>query len=89
MINLTSAQATQTHMMTKLPNKHYKTHTTIKLHGETVPMTILAGLLLDLVSPSKFDKIHQCRTTQFKFSTLLVLTHVVLDPSKQGIEKFK
>ena len=25
------------------------------------------GLFLDLVSPSKFDKIHQCRTAQFKF----------------------
>ena len=55
------------HMMMKLPNKHYKTHTTIKLHGETVPMTILAGLLLDPASPSTFDKIHQCRTAQLKF----------------------
>ena len=26
MINLTSMQATQMHMMTKLPNKHYETH---------------------------------------------------------------
>ena len=42
-------------------------HTTIKLHEETIPMTILAGLLLDPASPSKFDKIHQCRTAQFKF----------------------
>ena len=62
-----SAQATQTCMMRKLHNKQYETHTTIQLHGKTVPMTILAGLLLDLASPSKFDKIHQCRTTQFKF----------------------
>ena len=62
-----STQATQTQMMMKLPNKHYETHTTIKLHGETIPMTILAVLRLDPVSPSKFDKIHQCRTTQFKF----------------------
>ena len=54
-------------MMTKLPNKQYELHTTIKLHGETVPMTILAGLLLDLASPSKFGKIHQCRTFQFTF----------------------
>ena len=53
--------------MTKLPNKQYETHTTIKLHGETVAMTILAGLLIDVASPSKFDKIHQCRTIQFKF----------------------
>ena len=60
-------QATQTCMITKLPNKHYGTHTTIKLHGETVPMTMLAGLLLDLVSPSKYNKTHQCRTPQFKF----------------------
>ena len=61
-INLMSAQATQTCMMMKLPTKHYEMHTTIKLHGETIPIKILAGLLLDLVSPSKFDKIHQCRT---------------------------
>ena len=61
-----SAQATRTCAMMKLPNKQYETHTTIKLHGKTIPMTILAGLLLDLASPSKFDKIHQCRTTQFK-----------------------
>ena len=67
MINLMSTQATKMHTMTKLPNKQYETHTTIKLHGETVPMTILAGLLLDLASPSKFDKIHQCRTAWFKF----------------------
>ena len=67
MINPMSAQATRTCMMMKLPNKHYKTHTTIRLYGDTVPMTILAGLLLDLVSPSKFDKIHQCRTAQFNF----------------------
>ena len=54
-------------MITKLPNKQYETHTTVKLHGETVPMTILAGILLDLASPSKFGKIHQCRTAQFIF----------------------
>ena len=53
--------------MTKLPNKQYETHTTIKLHGEPISMTILAGLLLDLASPRKFGKIHQCRTTQFIF----------------------
>ena len=48
-------------MMTKLPNKQYKTHTTINLHGETVAMTILAGLLLDPARSRKFDKIHQCK----------------------------
>ena len=51
----------------KLPNKQYETHRTIKLHGETIPMTILAGTLLDLASPSKFGKIHQCRTVPFIF----------------------
>ena len=66
MINLTSAQATQTHTMMKLPNKQYETHTTIKIHGETIPMTILAGLVLDLASASKLDKHHQSRTAQFK-----------------------
>ena len=60
-------QATQTCTMMKIPNKQYKTHTTIKLHQDTIAMTILAGLLLDLASPRTFDKIHQCRTTQFKF----------------------
>ena len=54
-------------MMIKLPNKQYETQTTIKLHVETIPMTIMAGLLLDLASPSKFGKIHQCRTAQFIF----------------------
>ena len=54
-------------MMMKLPNKQNGTQTTIKLYVETIPMTILAGLLLDLASPSKFGKIHQCRTAQFNF----------------------
>ena len=66
MINPTNTQATRTHTMTQLPKKQYKTLTTIKLHGETIVMTILAGLLLDLASPNKFDKIHQCRTAHFK-----------------------
>ena len=32
-INPMTMQATQTCTMTKLPNKQYETHTTIKLHG--------------------------------------------------------
>ena len=67
MINLMSTQATQTCTTTKLPNKQYETHTTIKFHGETIPMTILAGILLDLASPSKLSRIHQCSTAQFIF----------------------
>ena len=67
MINLTSAQVTQTHMMTKLPNKQYNTHTTIKLRGEAISMTILAGVLLDLASSTKFGNIHLCKTAQFIF----------------------
>ena len=66
MINQTSMQATRTHTMMKLPNNQYETHNN-KFHGETISMTILKGLLLDLVSPSKFGRIHQCRTTQFIF----------------------
>ena len=31
---------TQPHMMTKLPIKQYKTHTTLRLHGETIPTMI-------------------------------------------------
>ena len=34
MINPTSTQTTQTCTMMKLSNKQYKTHTTIKLHGQ-------------------------------------------------------
>ena len=67
MINLTRVEATETCMMTKLNKKLYETHTTIKFHGETVAMTILAGLLQGLAGPSKFGKIHQCRTLQFIF----------------------
>ena len=65
--NPMSAQATQTCMMMKLPYKLCETHTAAKLHGETIAMTILAGLVLDLANPGKFEKIHQCRTAQFKF----------------------
>ena len=73
---LASLQATQPCMTTKLPIKQYKTHTTIKLHGETIPTMMLARSHQDLSSPSKFGKIHQCGTS----STLLVLTHEVPHP---------
>ena len=46
-------------------------------------MTILPGLLLDLATPSKFGKIHQCRTAQFIFY-IDGTDHVVLGPSKRG-----
>ena len=36
MTKLASVQVTQTSMMTKLPIKHYETHTTTKIHGETI-----------------------------------------------------
>ena len=81
MINPTSTQATQTHTTTKLTNKQYETHTTIKLHGETIPMTILAGLLLDHASPSKLTRSINVGPPSSS-STLVVLTHVALDPSK-------
>ena len=35
-----SAKVTQASMMTKLPIKHYETHTTTKIHGETIPTII-------------------------------------------------
>ena len=54
-------------MMTKLPTKHYQMHTTLRLHGETIPTKILARSLQDLRGPSKFGKIHQCGTSQFNF----------------------
>ena len=41
MTNPSSAQATQTWTMMELPIKQYKTHTTIKLHGETIPTMIM------------------------------------------------
>ena len=40
MTNPASAEVTQTSMMTKLPIKHYETHTTTKIHGETIPTMI-------------------------------------------------
>ena len=72
-------------MMTKLPIKHYKTHTTTKRHGETIPTVILARSHQDQPSPSKFGKIHQCGTSQFEFyigGTYLVITHEVPHPPK-------
>ena len=75
-------------MATKLPIKHYKTHTT-KIHGETIPTVILARSLQDQPSPSKFGKIHQCGTSQFKFSvggTYLVITYDIPHPPKREIE---
>ena len=54
-------------MMTKLPIKQYKKHTTIKLHGKTIHTMVLARSSQDHASPSKFGKIHQCGTTQFNF----------------------
>ena len=40
MTKLASAQVTRTSMMTKLPIKHYETHTTTATHGETIPTMI-------------------------------------------------
>ena len=72
-------------MATKLPIKHFETHTTTKNHGETIPTVILARSLQNHPSISKFDKIHQCGTSQFKFyigGTYLVITHEVPHPPK-------
>ena len=60
-------QAIQTCMTMKLPMKQYETHTTTKLHGETIPTLILARSLHDLPSQGKSGKIHQYRTSQFNF----------------------
>ena len=67
MTKLASVHGTQPGTMTKLPIKQYKRHATIKLHGETIPIMILARSFQDLPSPSKFGRIHQCGTSQFKF----------------------
>ena len=86
MTNRASTQETQPCMATKLPIKHYKTHTTTKIHGETIPTVILARSHQDQPSPSKFAKIHQCGTSQFKFyigGTYLVITHEVPHPPKR------
>ena len=40
MTKLVSTQVTQTSMMTKLPIKHYETHTTTTIYGETIPTMI-------------------------------------------------
>ena len=73
-------------MVAKLPIKHYKTHTTAKIYGETIPTVILPRSLQDQPSPSKFGKIHQCGTSQFKFYvgvTYLVITHEVPHPQSK------
>ena len=75
-------------MVTKLPNKNYKTHTTTKIHGETIPTVNLARSLQYQPSPSKFGKIHQSGTSQFKFyigGTYLEITHEVPHPPKREI----
>ena len=75
-------------MTTKLPSKQYETHTTLRLHGETIHTMILARSLQDLPSPSKFGKIHPCGTSQFNFyvgGTHLEITHGVPHPPKQDV----
>ena len=67
MTNLASVQATQSLMTMKLPMKQYETHTTIKLHGDTILTMILARPFQDLPSQGKFGKIHQCGTSQLSF----------------------
>ena len=75
-------------MAAKLPIKHYETHTTTKIHDETILTVILARSHQEQPSPSKFGKIHVCGTSQFKFyigGTYLVITHEVPHPPKRGI----
>ena len=77
-------------MVTKLPIKHYKTHTTTKIHGETITTVILARSHQDQPSygRNKFGKIDQCGTSQFKFyvvGTHLVITHEVPHLTKREI----
>ena len=70
-------------MVTKLPIKHYKTHTTTTIHGETILTVILASSFQDQPSPSKFGKIYQYGTSQFNFyisGTYLVIIHEVPHP---------
>ena len=62
-----SMQATLTCMRTKLPNKQYNTHTTIKLHCKTVHTIVLAISFQDHASPIKFGKILQSGTSQLNF----------------------
>ena len=75
-------------MATKLPIKHYETHTTTKIHGETIPTMSLARFQQDLSIHTKFGRIHKCGTSQFNFyigGTYLVITHDVPHPPKQEI----
>ena len=63
-------------------------HTQQKLHVETIPTAILARFHQDQPSPSKFGKIDQCVTSQFKFyvgGTYLVITHEVPHPLKREL----
>ena len=64
-------QVTQPCMMTKLPIIQYKTHTTLRLHGETIPTMILARSLQDLPSPKvRFTNVGLLNSS----SMLVVLT---------------
>ena len=50
------------------------------------PLQFLAKSLQDQPSPSKFGKIDQCETSQFKFyvgGTYLVITHEVPHPQSE------
>ena len=67
--------------MTKLPIKQYKTHTTIKLHGETIPTMILARSLQDLPSPSNLVRFTNVGLPS-SIPTLVVLAHEVPHPWK-------
>ena len=61
-------------MATKLPIKHYKTHTTTKIHGETIPTVV------NLV---RFNNM-QLLSSHIG-GNYLVITHEVADPPKQEI----
>ena len=56
MTNWASKQIPLPSMVTELTIKHYETHTTTRIHGETMPTVILARSLQDQPSPSKLDR---------------------------------
>ena len=62
-------------MATKLPTpiKHYKTHTTTKIHGETIPTVILARSHQDQPVPVNLVRLTNVGLPSSS-STLVVLT---------------
>ena len=84
-INPTSVQATPTCMMTKLPKKQYETHNNKIKWGNCSHDNPWQDYSLILPVPAYLTRSINVGPPSSR-STLVVLTHIVLDPSMQEIE---